>query len=184
MFNFTFSFYILTFGLIVLSIIIIVKSNKIIKEWAKKGAYIVIGILFILYLYNLYDKPHIVNSQIVVGEYYDLDTSKIKAVVVINKTRRDKTNFKKKIVIKDKERIFELCSDLKNLEKFKIEQAPKNYKNYDCKIILKNDEIIEFPIKVSKIYGYFIEIYAPGNFYYEHLGNYKNDNLKFFIEDE
>ncbi len=181
--NFTFSFYLLTIGLLVLSIFIISKSNKIDKKWAKNGAYIIVGILFVLYVYNLFDKPYILNSQIVVHEYYQLDTNRINKVVITNKTRKDKKNFKKRTIIKDKKRIFELCSELRNLEKFNIEEPPKNYKTYDCEIFLKNGEVIEFPIKVSKIYGCFIEIYAPGNFYYEHLGNYKNDELKLFLEN-
>lgn len=179
--NFTFSFYILTIGLVAVSVFVYVKSLKLEKPIFKKLAIALIVILSSLYVYNLSQKPHIINSQVVINKYYKLDTILVERIILENKTRKSK-NYKKQIEITDKKEIDKLCKSLKNLKKFKIEQAPKNFAKYDCYLMLTDGDLLEFPIKISKVYGLYIEIYAPGNFFYEHLGNYKSDSLKIWVE--
>ena len=175
--NFTFSFYFLTFLLIIVIIVIINISRKTKQKGIKYLLFSILGLLVILYSINIANKPHIIMPNIVISKYRNLDTNSVKKFIIISNNRKDSL-FKKEIIITDKKIINILCKNIKYSKEFKPKENPKVNKKYYCKFVLKNNKELKFPIKQSPVYGCYIEIYAPGNFFYEHLGDFKNDSLQ------
>jgi hypothetical protein len=177
----TATFWVYTLILIAISSFILYKIRKVETKFFKFLGYSVIGLLSIYYIAHLYNRPYIVDSSIITSAYRNFDTMYISSVELISKNK-DEKYYKQSVSTESRTMINKLCKNLRYSQKFRTDQSQEIYKIYRCKINFKDGSYLEFPIKVSAVFGFFYEIYAPGGIIDEHLGDYRNDSLKSFIK--
>ncbi len=176
----TTTFWILTIGLLGIAIFVIYKIKKYKTQPAKVLGYGFLTLLTVAYLINLYHRPYLYNSSITVEKYQTLDTFMIKKITIISKNKED-LSYNKPITNESLSVAKILCDCLRNAKKFVTSESPKIYKLFKCRLILNNGDTLFFPIKISAVYGSFVEIYEQGGSVNEHLGDYQTDSLKIFL---
>jgi len=177
----TVTFWTYTIVCLGLSIYILYRVNKSGLKFVKYLGYFSVLIIGIYYFVHLYNRPYIIDSSMIVNTYKNLDTTTIASVTLISKNKHESI-YKKEVTSENKFLINKLCKNMRNAEKFRTNESPEIYKVYRCILNFKNGTYFEFPIKVSNVFGFYYEVYAPGDIIEEHLGDYRNDSLKSFIK--